>query len=100
MTYNFIRIRTKETKTVDKHNCIRSLVEGFTVTPIETFNAESDSDAIELIAKEYQAVLNGYELEEDYLEWMKKDVSENGTIFVTLYAIIEEGETIDWRYNG
>ena len=101
MTYNFIRIRTREIKTVDEHNCVHSLIKGFTVEHIDSINANSDAEAIKMVEKDYQAVLGSYELEEDYLEWMKKNMSEDGkTIFVSLFKLAEEGEVIDWHYNG
>lgn len=100
MTYNFIRIRTKERKEVDRHNCVKAVIDGFTVEPVETIVAVSDSEAVKAVMKNYKQLLNSYEFDEDYMEWQKQKTSDKGTIFVELYKLAQEGETIDWRYNG
>lgn len=101
MRYAFMRIRTKEVEMVDANNCVKRLIKGFVVTPIETIDANSDEEAIEIVMKNYHDLLASYEEDRDYLEWLKKDVSEDGKIiFASLYVLSQEGETIDWRYNG
>ena len=101
MKYAFVMIRTKEMEVVDENNCIKHLIKGFTVTPIDEIIAKSDEEAIKLVVENYQKVLSSYELDEDYMEWFKKSMSDDGkTIFASLYKLSEYGETIDWRYNG
>lgn len=100
MKYALVKIRTKEMQIV-KNNCIGSLIKGFIVEPIESINAEDVSEAIKTVMKNHEKVLSTYEFDSDYNEWFKKSMSEDGkTIFASLYALVEEGEVIDWRYNG
>ena len=66
MKYAFMKIMTKEMEVVDENNCIKHLIKGLTVTPIDEIIAKSDEEALEIVMKNYHNLLVSED--RDYLQ--------------------------------